>query len=737
VSRRSGSTPNVASPRWTATDVVRAGLLVAVGTLVMLGWLTPAEAAADGETLPRALVWMVVAAVWLWLPRVGSLGSTRLADMGVALFVGGHVVSGLVVLAAEGQKRYSANLMVEWLGLGCAWLVLREFVAVRAWRRALSTLLLAAATTAAGLGIWQHQVTLPRMATEYGPKIAAVREALARGETHPFMRELAAVGVPTSEPGLTLYEKRLRDSTEPFGMFALANTLGGLLAAAIVWGTACVIGGYDRRQPRWWLAVVSVGLMAVCLVLTKSRTATVALAGGWALVGVAFLRARGWSLGRMLLGGMAAIVVVLGLAAGALAVGAWDREVLAEAPKSLGYRWLYWQGSARLIAERPLLGVGLGQFRPAYLRVKSPEASEEIADPHNLLLDAWVNGGLLAMLGLGLCGVSLFRREKWADSATASNEPTAGGVIGGGALAPALLLATESWSDAVIVMGLAWLACAWVWRPFAATGVGSLAALLTLGVHLLGAGGGGMPAVVLFGLILLAMSVTCDSPVPSTAAVAPSGWRRRLTGGGLAVLTVVTALGLWQPDVACRELIAAGDNAATRGDWERAAMHYQQAAERDRTNPIPAGRFAEVQHRSALSPGLDDRERRQRLDRAVAGLMLAAQRDPANGEWDHQLGECRRAVYRLTKSPRDAAMAAEEYRRAWQKSPTNAAWAADWAAAAFAAGQFDEARRAAEIALKQDDLNRRLGHVERWLSEARRNELTNWAVGTGENSPLP
>jgi hypothetical protein len=55
--------------------------------------------------------------------RAGMSG--RHADFGVALFVGGHVLSGLIVLATTGQKRFAANLLAEWLGLGCAWIVLR------------------------------------------------------------------------------------------------------------------------------------------------------------------------------------------------------------------------------------------------------------------------------------------------------------------------------------------------------------------------------------------------------------------------------------------------------------------------------------------------------------------------------------------------------------------------------------------------------------------------------------
>jgi hypothetical protein len=74
--------------------------------------------------------------------------------------------------------------------------------------------------------------------------------------------------------------------------------------------------------------------------------------------------------------------------------------VLTEALKSLQYRLEYWWSSLQVIKEAPVFGVGPGQFRQHYLVHKLPQSSEEIADPHNLLLDAWANGGILALIGL-------------------------------------------------------------------------------------------------------------------------------------------------------------------------------------------------------------------------------------------------------------------------------------------------------------------------------------------------
>ncbi len=51
-----------------------------------------------------------------------------------------------------------------------------------------------------------------------------------------------------------------------------------------------------------------------------------------------------------------------------------------------------------MIAEHPLLGCGPGNFKNAYTAYKLPEASEEVADPHNFVLEIWATAGTLTML---------------------------------------------------------------------------------------------------------------------------------------------------------------------------------------------------------------------------------------------------------------------------------------------------------------------------------------------------
>jgi hypothetical protein len=61
---------------------------------------------------------------------------------------------------------------------------------------------------------------------------------------------------------------------------------------------------------------------------------------------------------------------------------------------SLTYRWQYWVGAAHLFVHHPWLGVGWANFGQGYLTHRLPQAIEEIKDPHNFLVRAFVELGI-------------------------------------------------------------------------------------------------------------------------------------------------------------------------------------------------------------------------------------------------------------------------------------------------------------------------------------------------------
>src|SRR5690606_11618084 len=101
--------------------------------------------------------------------------------------------------------------------------------------------------------------------------------------------------------------------------------------------------------------------------------------------------ARRERLGR--LGGWVAIAAV-GSALVAVAARGVAGEKIGEL--SLLFRWFYLQGSARIIAEHPWLGVGPAGFRDAYLLAKPALSPEEVTSPHSVVFDWMSTLGVLA-----------------------------------------------------------------------------------------------------------------------------------------------------------------------------------------------------------------------------------------------------------------------------------------------------------------------------------------------------
>ena len=128
---------------------------------------------------------------------------------------------------------------------------------------------------------------------------------------------------------------------------------------------------------------------------------------------------------------VAAGVAALILAA---AVAIEGPAVLGRAEKSFGYRLQYWRSTLDMIAARPWLGCGPGNFQEVYTRYKLPEASEEIADPHNFLLEVWATAGtpaalaFLAVLGFFVQGSEVRGRDR---GRCGSRQSAVGGDEGG------------------------------------------------------------------------------------------------------------------------------------------------------------------------------------------------------------------------------------------------------------------------------------------------------------------
>jgi len=734
-----------------------------VAAVFLSRFFLPVEGAAQGDTLWIAGLWFLCGIAWALSVTLKVSPRIRFdwLDGAIALWIGGQVAAALVVILTAGEKRLAANMAWEWLAIGVSWVILRHGIVQPTVRQAFLRAVIVTGVVLAGYGLYQHYVEHPQLVAEYGPLFDKLRTATG-SEAEAIKRKLAQDSVPTEGPALILFEKRLRDSREPLGLFALANTFGGCLAVCLLLTLGEILAVRRRKAgvQVWAPLFVAAALIGWCLLLTKSRTAWIGCACGMATLILPHLRLVS-SYRRFLIPGVLASLAVVGVAAVLFVFGGLDRQVLSEAPKSVAYRLQYWQASSRLIAHRPWLGVGPGNFRQHYLQYKLPEASEEIADPHNLLFDIAATGGALSLLGmvsfLAFAIVKVFKDASDGNTApttevssanvgmaSATRDPIPESVssrfvfwMAGGGIAIAffgLLFCWGQWEDRLLVLGLFWYVSGWWFAPrgiagtpestdpFWAVSIGAFAAAVALAVHLLGAGGISMPGVTQTLIMLVAFSLVpsqASSPELAATRLPARSWigpTSALACCGMLIGLTVTAL---VPVLRCRGLLDRGNTAGwsgSAGGRETALQDFRDAAMADPWSPDP------WRHQFEWSGG-DGFRSNDSFETAVKHLQEAMRRDPVNFWAPRTLGNLWLNRWQVTRLPEDAGPAVIWLDKAHVLYPTNSAITAELATALAANQEQTKAAAMAQSALKQDDIYHQQGHVDRYLVESRRQQL--------------
>jgi tetratricopeptide (TPR) repeat protein len=756
-----------------------AGCLVAAVLVARL--VTPTEGASIGETIWIAQAALLALCVWGFAAfRSGTVALPfGWIDRGVLLLVGGHVLSALVVLAGSGDKRAALTMLWEWLGVGATFFVVRQGVQSPQFRHDLLRVVLAVSLPLAVVGLHQYFFGYDEIRSEYAEvksrwddlqrRLPYIDRYSAQQEEASLRRDFARLNAPVQEGARILWEQRINLSREPFGMFALANTFAGLLGVALVLWIGRVIRCVRKREGRRYTLFAEAACVVIgfCLYITKSRTAYVGLMAALAVWMLA-ARSRSGGMRRKLTwlagaGTMLGLILVVGWYTGLL-----DPFLLLHAGKSLQYRAEYWEGTWNMLCAAPqhlLLGVGPGNFRQHYLQFKLPGSSEEIADPHNLFFDAWANGGLPGLAGLilvllaGLQG--LFRTG-------VSPAPEAPGIdaAGTGLGNPAKIQrnpraerkidgtpgrAVLSWAPAGACLAFlsAFVVSGWLDDRLLFLLAGYLgtffclragrhddeflpnpalaAAFVFLGVHLLGAGGIGMPAI---SQILLLLPVLRGADPAHPVPVVSLNSRASRFAAGLLPLALYAACWITgtSPAMNRMALLNAGEAALFDRYPQRAEADFRRAAEADRLSPEPYELLATLYHAEWLSaPDAAPR----RFDLAVDALQHSIARNPDSYTGYRMLGEIYLERHARTRSLDDAARGADYYLAAVARYPQHAELQAQTALAMSHAGRTAAARSAAEKALELDRLNRQLMHIDKYVSEKTVAELKKLLEGEG------
>lgn len=748
--------------------------LLLLGMSWVLRWITPTEGVTEGRTLGCALLWFLTGTLWSWNRfKSGNLSrKPDLMDVGVALIVLGHLLSTAWLFYSGGQLRYAQNLCWEWLGLGVTYLVVREAIQVPSIRNSLLGITVCLGASCATLGIWQHYVWYEQASQQYQELKQEYLELTEKTGTAlspeektrlvSLREEFNRQGIPLEPNALKSWEDRLLSSREPLGFFALTNTFAAFLLLAMILFLACLSGlwkqhenyGSEENQGNvWakWFLLAGTILVAYCLLLTKSRTAWIALVLGigflvvWGRAGnrFRFTPQRGmWFTGA----GICLLMV-------AWWTGGVDKLILSEAPKSLQYRLSYWQTTGQILAEHPLTGTGPGNFRSFYQQHKPAESSEEIIDPHNFLLDLWVSAGLLGVIGLGFVFYGVWKNRRSLN--TASNSQTEATkpqgeppgfeplVLLGGLGAFVVLVCYQFLSlsgellpvllTGGLLGGLLWFGRSWSvlssWNSGTLSGRFCFSLAIVLGVHLFASGGMEMPAVVQMLILVLTVSIV---PVASEQSQNKRVWQGLFPLAGLFCLggIIYTAI---LPGLNSFALVSLGEQQMLRNQpAEEIVTNLQNAAELDPYSPLANQRLGDF-GRSRCA-GLQDWNG-DWFQLAEKNYQAALRRDPRNSRRYWELATLYQQQFVATNSEQAAQSAEKFYQEAVSRYPQFAPLRAEYALSLFERGRIEEALKQAILAIELNEINQQQNHLNLLLEETQLERLEQIVSRSAKNSP--
>ncbi len=701
-----------------------------VAALVVVRLLIPTETSVQGGTLWVVQLWLLAGAGWsLFAWRSGD-ARFRLSRFDVLLWliVIGHAIGTVVVFTGGGDRRATINMVWEWVSLGVTFYLVRRVFYIPQIKKHLILAVTTTAVVLAGQGIWQHFVVYPDSIKEY-------EKICSENSGGKLQQKLSELGVPLDRSGRMNWENRLR-STEPRATFALANSFAGLLASLFV--LLLIWGSRQWRENRVVAVVLmlALGIMGYCLILSKCRTAWAGILTGlclWGMIhwGVKTVQSKKW----MIRIGIAGCLLVAVFGAVGLS-GGIDREVFTEAPKSLLYRFQWWHATADVIKEHPILGVGAGNFRSHYLQYKLPESSEEISDPHNLFLDIWTSGGILAFAGLmGMlfwAGVALFESHSPNEETlqqeihVTNRDPVLIGTTCGFLTMIMLHGLLDIYFDqTLIAMLIGWLVVYLVLRKLLAKSVFAPLTLLCAGVvlvvHMLGAGGIERPAIVQTLLILLAVAIPLK--------VKDSAEERSLKNNASPhPRSLVPAISVWVVLFLCCLMTAtlpvlksemANNMATTAKNRQEKENYLRAAAEAD---PFATSSLFELAQLS-MSKWLRPIKNETDFEDAIGWLKIILDKEPrSSGIW-HVQGRWYLLKYEESQSPLDIESAVNSLSQSVRLYPTSLFFRKDLAFALSQANKIAKAHVEAKEALRLDKINRKQGHSDKYLSQSEVKQL--------------
>lgn len=750
--------------RWATpaqVDTLRQVCLAGTIALYVCTALIPSEGvAAQGTGLILVMLWILLGGTWILEGLLRGRLEVRASLTGTAMIalVGWHAVSAFAT-ASQGNARYAANMLWEWIALGTGFLLLRSLVASEKQVRAVVAIMVGLAVLLAIYSFYQHYVTMPAAVARYEANPQAVMQA-------------AGVYAEEGTPQYEHFRNRIR-STEPTATFALTNSLANVLAPWLVVVIGVLLLAWQDTGPNR-SALIGMGLcllpIVFSLLLTQSRTAYIAAALGVAIV---WVYGRSQVSRQMWVVPIAAVGLVLLMGLAALVSGGASTELVQSAPKSVLHRLEYWQATMSLVDKYPFFGTGPGNFQDYYAQVQLPQSSETVADPHNFLLEIWATAGSPALLAL-LAVLGLFAYEATRGAASqeveldvedavrerqelehlaeqalrrdlgdplpeppaalrstqpaADAEPPEPGVayIYGGALTGVLLslpmgflagfrsleeldLGLYAIGLPVAILGV-YLLHAWVQHgklPISVLAAGVIVML----VSLLASGGINFPGVAGSLWILVGLTLyLCERHKPAYVLPPPVAMLGVVLAIGLAILCHQTA---YEPVLTARGYVAQGHEALAAGRYDEAEAAFTAAAKADGFSPDPWHYLAGLHLRRWLAAPADLRSP-ELFQKFVAAKDRSLKLNQHSAETAKAIGQWYLEAYRSSGNEEHLQASIAAYKKAAALFPNSSILHAQLAWVHHLAKDHQSAAAEAAEAVRLDKLN---GHEERSLAK--------------------
>jgi len=661
------------------------------------------------EDLSRATYCVaLLAALAIWLVGGAIAGAQRMSYITLAAMVAVFSCFSMASMlrADDGQTA----ILIWWeqvAMMSAAFLAAQLFTDSRRFHLLVCALSAMAATVAAK-GLLQVFVDFPATYAHLRASPGLLTEMFGRQDS------------PTFEHLVGL---RLTAMT-PTGFFTLSNMLAsllllgvaavvGLLADRIVEAVRAVSKRYSGKRDvdvssplaATVACAIPAGVSLVVLVMTRSTgaigaAALACAAGAAAAIFSRTLRQR-WR--RALL----AVTVLSALFAGVTISYGLARDSLPT--KTMTNRWYYWTASAEIVRDHPLLGVGGGNFPDAYLRYRRPEAEEAVKAPHNVMVHAAVQYGMLGgaayLAVLAYLLVNMCRPRSTGQPlppAPAVGRDWTAGLIGCAAVA-SIIVVRGSYAGAFASWSV------FIWETLLPAGIFALvlaAVTLRSSTSVTGTGGSGIRIAMACGAAAFVLhnmvSFSLWTPGPATVFWVASGAllaraparsstivRPRWLLGVLACAKVATVvILLWLPTWSQTRLWAQVNHSLRAGDTD-AALAATMAASKVRDDPLSYAEAARL--RADLAERMQPTDRLELLRSAMYLADIASWQMPANASIQSLAAHSAWVCALTTGDNNEARAALGHAQRAVELDPQNMPLRLDYAEMLIGLGQRDQA----------------------------------------------